>query len=344
MISKKDVTKRGNQLGFEVVRIGSADPFSEYETRVKERIRSNIFPKEFMSYEKILEDVDYYVDPSNSLSGAKSIISMAFCYYNDKNPDLTRPGEPHGVIARSYQRDVYGEMYRRLKNFAGHLQKKGIKVAEKSLIPQKMAAIRAGIGWQGKNSLIITKENGSWITLCSLIVNIELEPDEPSHMNCGRCKACQRICPTSAIQNPGVINANRCLVYQTCKTGDIPTEFRTKMGNRLVSCDLCQEVCPYNKHVKPVKKEISPFSSEFSHSPALIPLLDISEAEFRRNFLEHDFIDPRSDYLKRNVIVALGNVGDPVAVPVLENIINTGTGILKGHASWALDQINRKNF
>ena len=152
-----------------------------------------------------------------------------------------------------------------------------------------------------------------------------------------------RICPTSAIQNPGVINANRCLVYQTCKTGDIPTEFRTKMGNRLVSCDLCQEVCPYNKYVKPIRKEIPPFSPEFSHSPALIPLLDISEAEFRRNFLEHDFIDPRSDYLKRNVIVALGNVGDPVAVPVLEKIINTGTGILKEHASWALEQINRKN-
>ena len=342
MISKEEVTRLGNQLGFEVVRFGSADPFPEYEQAVKKRIREDLYPPELMSYEKILEKAEIYANPSNSLPGAKSIISMAFCYYTDETSDLTRPGEPHGVLARSYQRDVYGEMYQRLNKVAEFLREKGIQVAEKSRIPQKMAAIRTGVGWQGKNSLVLTKEFGSWITLCSLVVDVEFEPDEPSPLSCGTCRACQRVCPTSAIQSPGVVNANKCIVYLTCKTGDIPEEFRHKMGKRLVSCDLCQEVCPHNKRVKPVKKEIDHFSPEFRHSPALIPLLGISKEEFRRDFLEHDFIDPRSEYLQRNVIVALGNVGDPVAVPPLKKLLTNGTPLLTRHATWALGQIDSK--
>ena len=283
-----------------------------------------------------------YSDPLNSLAGAKSIISIAFCYYSDETPDLTRPSEPHGVLARAYHRDVYGETYRRQDKFAELLRKKGVKVAESNRIPYKMAAVRAGIGWQGKNSVILSEELGSWFLLGSLVVDAEFEHDEPSTQSCGSCRACQRACPSSAIQSPGVINPNRCVDYLTIKTGAIPRELRSKMGNRLASCDRCQEVCPHNKQVKSVNKEIPPFSTEFSHSPALIPLLDISEADFRRNFLEHDFIDSRSEYLKRNVIVALGNVGDPVAIPALLKLLKNGTPLLKGHSAWALGQIDNK--
>jgi len=343
MISKEKVTRLGNRLGFEVVRISSAAPFPEYEKAVKERIREEFYPTELISYEKILERVEIYADPSNSLVGAKSIISMAFCYFTDENPDLTKPGEPHGVLARSYQIDVYGEMYRRLDKFAGYLRNKGMKVAEKSLIPQKMAAVRAGVGWQGKNSLIVTEEFGSWITLCSLVVDVEFELDEPSSQSCGTCQACQRACPTAAIQSPGIINASKCLVYHTCKTGAILQEFRSRMGNRLVSCDCCQEICPFNRHVRPARKEIPRFSPEFNHSPALIPLLNVSEEKFRRDFLQHDFIDPRSEYLQRNVIVALGNLGDPVAIPALKKCLKEGTPLLKRHAAWALGRINNKS-
>lgn len=340
MLTKEDVTRLGNQLGFEIVRISSADPFTDYEKTVRERIRARLYPEELITYEKILENFEIYADPSNSLPGAKSIISMAFSYKTDEPPDLTKPGEPHGVFARAYQRDVYGEMYRRCDKFVELLRKKSIQVAKKNNIPYKMAAVRAGIGWQGKNSLILTEEYGSWITLCSLVIDVEFEPDEPLSQNCGSCQVCQRACPTTAIKSHGIINVNSCIDYLTTKTGEIPRDLRSKMGNRLVSCDRCQEVCPYNKLVKPVKKEIARLNPEFRYSPILIPLLNITEEEYGNYFFDCDFIDSRSEYLQRNVIVALGNVGDPVAVPALIKFLKDGTPLLRRHAAWALGVIN----
>lgn len=269
---------------------------------------------------------------------------MAFCYYTSEPTDLTKEGEPHGVLARAYQKDVYGEMYRRKEKFAELLRKKGMKVAEKSRIPHKMAAVRAGTGWQGKNSLILTEKFGSWIALSSLVVDAELESDDPSSKSCGSCQACQRTCPTQAIQDPGVINVNRCIDYLTCSPGSIPKELRSSIGNRLVSCDRCQEVCPNNKPVKSQRKNIPQLNREFRHSPALIPLLNISEENFRKNYLDCDFISPRKEYLQRNVIIALGNVGDPVAIPVLKRFQKGAEPLLEEHAMWALDRLHQREM
>lgn len=129
MLVKEEVTSLGNQVGFEIVRISSADPFIDYEKTVRERIRAGLYPEELICYEKILENFEIYADPSNSFTGAKSIISMTFSYKTKESPDLTRPGESHGVLARVYQRNVYGNMYRRLDKFAEFLRKKGMKVA-----------------------------------------------------------------------------------------------------------------------------------------------------------------------------------------------------------------------
>lgn len=340
MLSKEAVIRLGNQLGFEIVRICSADPFTDYEKTVRERIKVGLYPKELISYEKILKNFEIYTDPSNSLPGAKSIISLAFSYKIDEPPDLTKPGEPHGVLARAYQRDVYGEMYRRRDMLVEFLRKKSIQVAKQNNIPYKMAAVRAGIGWQGENSLILTEEYGSWITLCSLIIDVEFKPDEPISQNCGSCQVCQRACPTAAIKNPGMINVNKCIDYLTTKTGDIPRDLRSKMGNRLVSCDRCQEVCSYNKLVRPVNKAIVRFNPEFRYSPILIKLLNLSEEEYRKYFFDCDFINPRREYLQRNVIVALGNAGDPIAIPALKKFLKDGTLLLRRHAAWALGMIN----
>lgn len=339
MLSKEKAVKLGENMGFEIVSMCSVDPFPEYKKTVRKRIKMGLYPEELIAHEKILEDIETYADPSSSLPEAKTIISLAFYYYTDDLTDLTRKSEPHGVLARAYQRDAYGEMYRRVKRYANLLREKGIKVAEKSRVPHKMAAVRAGVGWQGKNSLILNEKFGSWIILNSLIVDAEFELDEPSPKDCGSCQACQRACPTSAIQAPGVIDVNRCIDYLTCKTGPIPIELRGKMGNRLVSCDRCQEVCPFNKNVEPQSKEIPRLNTEFRHSPALIPLLNMSEEIFKENYLDCDFINPIVDCLKRNVIVALGNIGDPVAKPALRRILRGGSLLLSEHAKWALNEI-----
>lgn len=339
MISKETVGKLGNELGFEIVRMCSADPFIEYGKTIKERIRVGLYPDELISHEQILKNVEAFADPSNSFPEAETIISMAFCYYTNEPTDLTKKGEPHGVLARAYHRDVYGEMHGKQEVFTNLLREKGIKVAQNSCVPQKMVAVRAGVGFQGKNSLIINDKFGSWITLTSLIVDAKFEPDEPSTHNCGSCQICQRACPTSAIQASGVINVNRCIDYLTCKTGSIPIELRSKMGNRLVSCDRCQEVCPFNKTVKPQSKEIRRLEEKYRRSPALIPLLNMSEEVFRKNYLDCDFIDPCVDYLKRNAIVALGNIGDAVAKPALQSLQKSSSPLLREHTEWALSKV-----
>lgn len=342
-MSKQEVIRLGNKLGFEIVKICSADQFTDYERTVKARIKMKLYPADLVSHEKVLKNVETYADPSNSLPEAKSIISMAFCYYTNEPTDLTKQNEPHGVLARAYQKDVYGEMYRRREKFAELLRKKGIKVADKSRVPHKMAAVRAGIGWQGKNCLILTEQFGSWITLNSLVIAAEFEPDKPSTKSCGSCQVCQRACPTSAIQSPGIINVNKCIDYLTCKTGSIPLELRNSVGNRLISCDRCQEVCPYNKLVKPKRKRIPQLNPEFRHSPSLIPLLNITEENFKRHYLDCDFIDPRREYLQRNVIVALGNIGDRVAIPTLERMLKSAAPVLREHAVWALDKFKERH-
>ncbi|MFX0115678.1 MAG: tRNA epoxyqueuosine(34) reductase QueG [Candidatus Hodarchaeota archaeon] len=331
--------KLGKSLGFEIVKICSADPFDEYEKIVKERISAKLYPEELIPYEEILRNVEIFADPSNSLSEAKSIISVAFHYFDGEPTDFTKKGEPHGILARAYQRDVYGEMQRRLREFAIFLQQKGMKVMEKSCVPHKMAAVRAGVGWQGKNSLILHEKLGSWMLLGSLIVDKRFEVDEQLSRNCGSCQACQRACPTSAIQAAGIVNVNRCVDYLTCKTGSIPKELRSNMENRLVSCDRCQEVCPFNIIVKPKRKSIPTLAPEFRHSPALIPLLNVSEETFQKVYLDCDFIDPSVVYLKRNAIVALGNLGDHVAKPALRNMLKDISPLLREHAEWALNKI-----
>jgi epoxyqueuosine reductase len=341
MVSKEQVVKLGNRLGFEIVRTCSADPFRDYENAVRERIRIGLYPEELRAREEILKDVEVYADPASSLKEAKTIISMGFCYYTTEPIDLTKKGEPHGILARAYQKDVYSEMHRRTEKFAELLRKKGMKVPTKSRIPFKMAAVRAGTGWQGKNSLILTEKFGSWITLSGLIVDAELEPDEPSHSSCGSCQACQRACPTQAIKAPGVINVNRCIDYLTCSTGSIPTDLRRNIGNRLVSCDRCQEVCPRNRLVKSQRKNIPKLNSRFRRSPALIPLLTISDNDFTNNFSDCDFISPQKEYLQRNAIIALGNAGDPAAIPPLRAFQRNAKPMLKEHATWALRRLQQ---
>jgi epoxyqueuosine reductase len=344
MVSKEEVVRLGNEIGFEIVRTCSADPFTNYEETLRKRIRNGLYPKNLISYEEILKNATIYADPTNSLPEAKTIISLAFHYYTSESTDFTKQGEPHGVLARAYQKDVYGETWRRTKKFAKLLRKKGVKVAEESRVPLKMAAVRAGTGWQGKNSLILIEEFGSWITLSSLVVDTEFESDDPSPKTCGSCQACQRACPTQAIQDPGIINVNRCIDYLTGSSGSIPRELRSSIGNRLISCDRCQEVCPHNRLVNDHGKDIPQLNREFRHSPALIPLLSISEENFRNNYLDCDFISPRKEYLQRNVIVALGNIGDPVAIPALKRFQKGARPLLEEHATWALDRLRQREM
>jgi epoxyqueuosine reductase len=237
-------------------------------------------------------------------------------------------------------------MGRRLKHVAEFLLSSGARVAryyvDTGPVIDRAAARRAGLGWYGKNSLIITRSgHGSWVFLGEILTDLPLPPDAPAHGDCGRCRLCLDGCPTGAIVAPHTVDARRCISYLTIEhRGAIPAEMRPLIGDRIFGCDVCQAVCPHNaKTLGRAHPEFAPRAGTGAR-PELIPLLNIGEDEFRRRFRGSAVTRTKRRGLRRNVAVALGNLRDPAAVPALaEALGDTDEPLVRAHAAWALGQI-----
>ena len=341
MLTKNKLQQIGHSLGFEEVRTCSTEPFKENAYILKNRIEEGLYPLDIIRWLKPLQTNIGTVDPKASDPNAKTIISLAYHYYSDTPTDLTQPGDPHGVIARNYMFDVYGELRRRREELSNELRRGGVKTTITDELPLKSVAVRAGVGWQGKNSLILNEEHGSWLALKCLLIDQEMEPDEPHENRCGDCTSCIDACPTGAIKAPGVIDVNRCIDYLTCKPGTVQPTLREKMANRIVSCDKCQEACPYNKRSKTTKKQIPRHNPVYRESPALIPLLHLSEDEFIHHYGDCDIIDKNFSSFRRNIITALGNLMDQSALKELEKIRDDDPAVSETR-DWALERIKSR--
>lgn len=238
----------------------------------------------------------------------------------------------------------------------------------------RAVAQRSGLGWYGKNTNILTHGWGSWVFLAELVTNLPLEPDEPLKANCGTCEICLHACPTGALPNPYELDSTKCISFLTIELrGSIPIEMRPLMGNLIFGCDICQEVCPVN-HVterrlglrtqqgtpiittesvtRRTKAEDTKIAfqpkTEFQarpavgSSPELIPLLAMTEEEFRERFRKSPIKRTKRRGFLRNVCVALGNIRDPQAVPALIGALHDEEPLIRGHAAWALGRISNK--
>jgi epoxyqueuosine reductase len=240
----------------------------------------------------------------------------------------------------------------------------------------RAVAQRAGLGWYGKNTNILTKGWGSWVFLAEIVTNLPLRPDEPLKANCGSCEICLHACPTKALPHPYELDNTRCISFLTIELrGSIPLELRPLMGNLIFGCDICQEVCPVNKLVErrlamPERTEAQrlpvtnikrkstiqdtnatiPQLNFHPHDefrprptvgscPELIPLLSLTEEQFRERFRRSPIKRTKRRGLLRNVCVALGNIGDPQAVPALIGALHDEEALVRGHAAWALGRI-----
>jgi len=203
---------------------------------------------------------------------------------------------------------------------------------------EKPIAQRAGIGWYGKHGIIITEKFGSWVVLGEIITELELETDKPLQRDCGNCSICIDLCPTKAIVSPYIIDRTRCLQYISERPIKVPLAFREKWGDRLYGCTTCQEVCPRNDKVK-LKKYRPKFGYIGSKIP-LIPLLTITEEEFQNYFAYNQIAMRTREAIKRNAVLALGNIGDTRAVAPLIKILYEGDSpLVRGHTAWALGKI-----
>jgi epoxyqueuosine reductase len=204
---------------------------------------------------------------------------------------------------------------------------------------EREVAARAGLGWFGKHTGLIHKRAGSWLLLGEILLNIELDYDTPALDHCGTCTRCIDACPTGAILEPYLLDSRKCISYLTIEVrGAIPAEMRAQVGDWVFGCDVCQEVCPWNRKA-PVTEEPAFAAREGLGAPDLIELLRMDRAAFSARFRGSPIKRTKRRGLLRNAAVALGNSGDRQAVPALIEALNDPEALVRGHAAWALGRL-----
>jgi len=335
--------------GAEFVGITTADPFEGYAEEVDER--ASRAPREeegswpYYFWKPEFEKLRSFQDPRNRLPTAKSIVVVGAGYFDAQPVDLSQPGRPCGVLGRLY---FYGcsPVIAASKAVKEFVEREGYQ-ARIYGIPERWAAVRAGLGLIGKNSFFITPEFGSWGSLRTILTDVELDYDDaPSSRGapCGKCTKCMDACPTGVIYAPYKVDYFECIpFFQYRLAAPIPLPIREKMGKLYRGCDACQEACPLNKKAKvslAKNKFIVPGAME--RSPYLPPLLNINEAEWQEKLPPLlGWFDPDGRLLhQRNAAVALGNSKDPSAIPaLLEAAQHNGQPLVRGHAAWVLGRI-----
>ncbi|MGO8836833.1 MAG: tRNA epoxyqueuosine(34) reductase QueG [Limisphaerales bacterium] len=300
------------------------------------------------------------IDPQRVLAGARSIIVLAASYENRSrsrgNEAQTRvlpsgnqrlvASTPTGVVAR-YARhtdyhDVLGERLKQLAAFVNQLggaEARSLWYVDTGPLLERDLAQRAGLGFIGKHTNVISRRFGNWILLAEIITTLELEPDAPETNHCGKCVRCLEACPTRAITAPFQLDARLCISYLTIELkGSIPIESRPAIGNRIFGCDDCLDVCPWNRFAREGKLMKEHERPDLS-APDLIELLQLDEAGFKLRFAGTPILRAKRRGLLRNVCVALGNVGDKSALPHLQKAATDPEPLIAEHARWAVQQI-----
>ncbi len=329
--------KKADELGLQAF-IAEAGPFAAELRILRERAaRGHTVP--FVTYEPARR-----AEPAFVLPGVKSLVAVAMPYH-----DLA--GGPIARYARGpdYHQVLHAKLEtlsRWLEENAGTAARTTIAVDTTPLIDRAVAA-RAGLGFYGKHGGIITYRWGSLVTLGTLLTTLSLRPDPPLESRCGACDLCIQACPTGAIVAPGEVDPLRCLSTWTQMRGSLPDWVRPALGTRVFGCDTCQEVCPYNTpHLPPPPpRNHNPASgagseSDEDHCQELCGLATMDEATFQ-DTLAHTAAGWRGrNVLRRNAAVALGNLGDRRALPVLDQLVeHDPSPVVREHADWARTQI-----
>jgi epoxyqueuosine reductase len=281
-----------------------------------------------------------YAHPRHVLDGARSLVVLAF-NYRTVEPQVPQPGR--GRVSRyawggdyhDVVRDRLGQLARFLAVRSPQARVRGV-VDTAPLLEREFARL-AGLGWIGKNTLLLNKDVGSWFFLAALVTDLELDYDQPHETDhCGTCRACLDACPTDAFVAPYVLDARRCISYLTIELGEpIPPELRPSMGDWLFGCDVCQEVCPWN-HKAPLSDEsrFQPLADMTTLD--LVELFELDEAAFRARFRHTPLWRPKRRGLLRNAAIVLGNGRPPQAVGALVRGLNDDEPLVRGACAWAL--------
>jgi len=290
------------------------------------------------------------IDPQQVLPGTKTVICLAVSYFDPHGESAShKTVTSKGVIAR-YARfedyhDVLGERLKALTRFVDHAGGDGSRslwYVDTGPILERDLAQRAGIGFVGKHTNLISRELGNWILIAEILTTVEIEPDASEVNRCGSCTRCITACPTRAITGPFQLDARLCISYLTIELkGAIPPELRPLIGNRIFGCDDCLAACPWNRFARVGNLMQSRARADLG-TLNLIELLELDDAAFKSRFRGTPMLRAKRRGLRRNACVALGNVGDARALPVLRLTRMDPEPLVAEHADWAIGQIERR--
>src|SRR5438874_3054341 len=284
-------------------------------------------------------------DPQKVLPGARSIVVLALNYFQTEQVQ-TSEAAAKGKIARYAWGDDYHQVVESkldkmdtfLRDFGGQ-QKCYVDTGP---ILERDHAAQAGIGWHGKNTMLVDERLGTWFFLAEILTTLELLPDKPVPDRCGTCERCIKACPTGAITAPHRLDARRCISYLTIELkGAIPLGLRPLIGNRIFGCDDCLDACPWNRFAQ-ASRETAFFARKATTGMLLRDYLKLGEAEFRALFRNSPIKRIKRRGFLRNVCVALGNVGGLADLPALRQAASDPDGLIAEHAAWAIERIQER--
>jgi epoxyqueuosine reductase len=290
------------ELGLDVVGAAPAEPYEETERHIAERRARGLFAD--MRFTMARPEVSCH--PELLVEGARTVVSAALCYWL---PEPERPDD-HGRLPRYTWFDAYAVLRKRLDALGRRLGGSYRVLVDENDHVDRAGAERSGVGFIGKNTMLITRTHGSWVVLGTLVTDVEVEATPTVPPGCGSCTLCIDACPTDALHEPGVLDATRCLAYWTQTPGEMPDDVMDGLDDRVYGCDICQDVCPWNRGVEKRRAGEQPADD----AQPVVSLTDWLTrdgpeliGELERLYVPKN--DPR--WLRRNALVALGNVGRP---------------------------------
>jgi epoxyqueuosine reductase len=333
------------RLGFTVARVTAPD----LDAAAGERLRAYVAEGRHGEMAWMAETLERRSAPIALWPDVKSILVLGFNYGPDEDP-LAAIREPSvgaiSVYARG--RDYHDVIKGKLKELATRLGARGRELGasfaakvfvDTAPILEKPIAEKAGVGWQGKHTNLVSREFGSWLFLSEIFLDIALEPDAAETDHCGSCRACMDACPTTAFPAPYQLDARRCISYLTIEqAGPIPVEFRRAIGNRIYGCDDCLAVCPWNKFAQ-IGRDLKLAARADLRRPMLADLLRLDDAVFRAHFAGSPIKRIGRNRFMRNVLIAAGNAGDEGLVPAVLPHLDDASALVRGASVWSLREL-----
>jgi len=332
-VTAAELEAHAQELGLDAIGVAPAEPYAGTERHIRERRARGLFADMRFTMAKPEESCH----PETLLPGARTVVSAALCYWL---PEPERP-RGYGRLPRYTWFDAYAQLREKLDALGRKLGGNYRVLVDANQHVDREAAARSGVGFYGKNTLLITRRHGSWVVLGTLVTDAELESTPPLALDCGECRLCIDACPTGALDEPGTLDSTRCLSYWTQAPAPPPVEYRAELGAQVYGCDICQDVCPWNRGVEKRRAD-EPLPEDATPHVSLLDWLRSDPDELRSRFAR--LYVPRNDgrRLRLNALVAAGNVGGDGERDAVTAYLDDPDGATRELAAWALERLEER--